>query len=405
MIYRRIYLHLKRVSLLRLTLINMGLLDELISGFTFIGLPLLRDQLGLSYEQIGLIFSVAGCSSMLLVPALFLLSDRGSKRWWILGGQLGLACAFILAGSAPLSHAFILLLAAFALVGPAGAAAVALSQAALIDSAPGDSARTMTRWTLLSSIGDFLSPFAVTTIVALGLGWSGMCLIAAGCWLVTAVFVWSQRFPHSVHFRGRESHDPPVSVLAGLRQALRDGVLLRWAVLSILTTMLDEVFLAYVVLYLRDVLYASAPIIGVIVAIQMAAAFIGLFIMERLLGRIAPTRLLTIASSLTLLGVLGFLFVRTLWFAPIALFVLSLGSAGLYPLVESEAYNRLPGRSGTVRAIIGGLGQPFEIVLPGIVGLIAGRFGLLASLGFLGIAPVLFLLLAPRRNNMKNRHS
>ena len=402
MIYRRICLHLKRVSLLRLTLINMGLLDELISGFTFIGLPLLRDQLGLSYEQIGLIFSVAGCSSMLLDPLLFLLSDRSSKRWWILGGQLGLACAFILAGSA---HAFIPLLAAFALMGPAGAAAVALSQAALIDSTPGDSARTITRWTLLSSIGDFLSPFAVTTIVASGLGWSGMCWIAAGCWLVTAVFVWSQPFPHAAHFHGRESDDPPVSVLAGLRQVLRDGVLLRWAVLSVLTTMLDEVFLAYVVLYLRDVLHASALIIGVIVAIQMAAAFIGLFIMERLLGRIAPTRLLTIASSLTLVGVLGFLFVRTLWFAPIALFVLSLGNAGLYPLVESEAYNRLPGRSGTIRAIIGGLGQPFEIVLPGIVGLIAGRFGLLASLGFLGIAPVLFLLLAPRRNNMKNRHS
>ena len=72
MIYRRICLHLKRVSLLHLTLINMGLLDELISGFTFIGLPLLRDQLGLSYEQIGLIFSVAGCSSMLLDPLLFL---------------------------------------------------------------------------------------------------------------------------------------------------------------------------------------------------------------------------------------------------------------------------------------------------------------------------------------------
>ena len=402
MIYRRICLHLKRVSLLRLTLINMGLLDELISGFTFIGLPLLRDQLGLSYEQIGLIFSVAGCSSMLLDPLLFLLSDRSSKRWWILGGQLGLACAFILAGSA---HAFIPLLAAFALMGPAGAAAVALSQAALIDSTPGDSARTMTRWTLLSSIGDFLSPFAVTTIVASGLGWSGMCWIAAGCWLVTTVLVWSQPFPHAAHFHGRESDDPPVSVLAGLRQVLRDGVLLRWAVLSVLTTMLDEVFLAYVVLYLRDALHASAPIIGVIVAIQMAAAFIGLFIMERLLGRIAPPRLLTIASSLTLVGVLGFLFVRTLWFAPIALFVLSLGNAGLYPLVESEAYNRLPGRSGTIRAIIGGLGQPFEIVLPGVVGLIAGRFGLLASLGFLGIAPVLFLLLAPRRKTMKNRHS
>jgi hypothetical protein len=45
---------------------------------------------------------------------------------------------------------------------------------------------------------------------------------------------------------------------------------------------------------------------------------------------------------------------------------------------------------------VSSLGQPFEIVLPAIVGLVAGHFGLLASLVVLGSAPVFFLLLAPR---------
>lgn len=117
MLMRHIFVRIKRASLLNLLLINMGLLDELISGVLFIGLPLLRGQLGLTYEQIGLIFSVAAISGIILEPPLYLLSDRGSKRWWILGGLLGMSCAFALAGS---GNSFVLLLAAFALTSPAG---------------------------------------------------------------------------------------------------------------------------------------------------------------------------------------------------------------------------------------------------------------------------------------------
>src|SRR5450755_1822935 len=116
MFIRRIFVRSRRGSLLNVLLINMGLLDELIAGFVFIGLPLLRGQLGLTYEQIGLIFSVAALSGIVFEPPLYLLSDRGSKRWWILGGLLGLTAAYILAGSA---NSFVLLMVAFALMYPA----------------------------------------------------------------------------------------------------------------------------------------------------------------------------------------------------------------------------------------------------------------------------------------------
>jgi hypothetical protein len=86
-----------------------------------------------------------------------------------------------------------------------------------------------------------------------------------------------------------------------------------------------------------------------------------------------------------------------IWFTPIALFMTSFGAICFYPIVEAEAYKRLPGRLGTVRAIIS-LGKPIDVLLPGVVGFIAGQFGLIAALGFLGSAPLLFLLIAPGRN-------
>lgn len=398
----RLVSHLQSAAFLRLTLITMGLLDELLTGFLFVGLPLVHEQLGLSYAQIGLLFSIGAIISAVIEPPMYLLSDRGSKRWWIVGGLVVLVIAEMLAGSTP---TFVVLALAFALIYPSIGASIGLSQAVLIDLAPRESARTMTRWTLLSGIGDFLSPLAVTTTLAAGLGWRGLCLIAAACWLVAALVVLPQRFPraHSGGDSGEPEEEYP-GVIVALRQGLRDTLLLRWAALSIFTSMLDEVFLAFAVLYLRDTLHASALVIGLIVAAQMLAALFALFILERLLGRIAPVRLLSLAASLALLGVIGLLAVHVLWCAALSLVVISLGAACLYPIVESEAYNRQPGRSGTVRAIIQ-LGTPFEIVLPGIVGLLAGRFGLLASLAFLGSAPLLFLLLAPRKRSESKKSS
>lgn len=395
MLHQNIRAKLIRSDLLCKTLINMGLLDELISGFLFIGLPLVRDQLGLSYEQLGLLFTVGACSGMILDPILSLLSDRSSKRWWILAGFLGLAAGFALAGSV---QNFALLLAAFALIFPAGSAAIGLSEAALIDIAPNHSARTMTRWTLLSSIGDLLSPLAVTAILALGLGWPGLCWIAAGLWLASGLAIWPQRFPSPTHLLVNKEDIPPISVLGSLRLALRDPLLLRWAALSILPTMLDEVFLTFAILYLRDVLHASELIIGFTIGIQMIGTIVGLVVVERLVGRIAPRRLLSCYALLTLIAVIGFLIVRSTWFAPFWLFIIGFGASGLYPIAKAEAYTRQPGRSGTVRAIIN-LGSPFEVALPGIAGLVAGRFGVLASLGFLGLAPLLILILIPRRTS------
>ncbi len=130
--------------------------------------------------------------------------------------------------------------------------------------------------------------------------------------------------------------------------------------------------------------------------LQMLASFAGLFLLDRLLKDrgVRPVRLLTWLALSTLAGVLGLLFARTLWLVIASLLVINCSCAGWYPLAKAEAYARRPASSGVVRTVIS-LGAPFEMALPGAIGLISGSFGVLTGLGVLGLAPLLMLALLP----------
>jgi predicted MFS family arabinose efflux permease len=374
-------------------------LDELLTGMPVAALPLIRDGLRLSYAQVGLLFTIAALAGMLLEPAILLFSDRGSKRWLVLAGLLGLAASDALLGSAP---NFLWLALAFVLGAPSGGAAVGLAQAALIDQRPHDAARSMTRWTIAGSVGDVLSPLATAGLLALGLGWRSLFWLSALAWLGAALLLWPNPFPRPAPedaaeqvMQARKPAAPVSGVLAGFREALRDPLLLRWAVVVKLCSMVDEVFLGFAALYLRDVHHASATVTSLALAAGMVGSVLGLLALHRLLKRISGPRLLPWLALLTLVGVIALLLAPTIWLAAAALFLLDFSAAGWYPISKAAAYARLPGRTGTVQAVIT-LGEPFEVALPLVVGLVAGQFGVLAGLAFLGLAPLGVLLVAPK---------
>src|SRR5260221_14441992 len=150
MLYQQLLARFRVTSLLRLTLLHMGLLDELITGFVVVGLPLLRDQLGLTYAQVGLLFSAGALSAMILEPIINLMSDRSSKRWWILGGLLILAADFALAGNV---RSFGWLLFVFILMYPAIAKGVVLAEGPLFHRAQEVGACRRTPWTCVKMTG------------------------------------------------------------------------------------------------------------------------------------------------------------------------------------------------------------------------------------------------------------
>lgn len=392
---------------LRAILLSYGLFDEIVSGLPVAGLPLLRDHLGLSYEQVGLLFAVGSVSAMILEPIINVLSDHHSKRWWILGGLLCLIASFVLAGS---TSAYLLLLLVFALYYPAVGTAIGLAEATLIDADPEESTATMTRWTLLASVGDILAPLLVTALVSLHQGWSAICWLAAGLWTGLFSLTATRPFPNQqapaseLANRDQEgqtenefsTEKSDTSTLRTLLQAVRNPRLLRWGLLALIPTMVDEVLLGFVALYLRDVLHASETAIGLLLTGSLASSLLGLALLDRLpwlrkAASQAPHRLLAGMAAIVLAGMLLLLTTHTIWLAGLALSVVGLGAAGWYPIAQAQTYAQLPGHSSLVRAITG-LGAPFDAALPAIVGFLAARFGLLAGLAFLGSAPLLLLL-------------
>jgi MFS family permease len=399
MFFRLAFSFARANKVARSILLCMGLLDELLTGFSIIALPLLRDRLGLSYAQAGFLFTAAALSGMVIDPFINLFSDRGPKKAWVLGGLLLLALTSALMG---IVASYPLLVLTFMVWFPANGAGVGLAQAALIDFSPGTGTRTMTRWTMLSSVGDFLSPLVVAAFVVFGLGWPALSWFAGALWLLAAMLLLPLRFPaRSAELEADEDEDvEKLSVWASLREALRDPLLLRWSALTLIPNMLDELFLGFVSLYLHDVLHLSEAWVALLATLQMAASFLGLLLLDRVLKRrkLAPVRTLFWLSLVTLVGIAGLLIFHVLWCTIVALLLINFSCAGWYPLTQAEAYARRPASSGEVRVVIS-LGAPLEMLLPGAVGLLSASFGILVGLGLLGLAPVLMLLFLPYRQS------
>lgn len=381
-----------RPSILFWTLLSFPLLDELISGLPVIAMPLLRADLSLSYTQVGLIFTVGQVAALIFDPAINLMSDRHSKRGPVLGGMIGLVLGYALVASAP---TYAVLLVAFGLITVAGGAAIGLAQATLIDRDVNNAPRTMTRWTTLAAVGDLLAPPAIAVAVAWNFGWRPLFWLAALLWLIMVLVVWPQRFPQPIAL-DTEGGQPAPGPIASLGAALRTPTLLRWLGIVLLCSMLDEIFLGFASLYLVDVVGLNAATTSMVLGGGMVGGLLGLIVLDRILKRISRSRLLFCMALLTLAGIIALLVARSLSIAAAAMFIIGLGASSWYPLAKAAAYETLPGRSGTVRAV-DSLGAPFEIAVPLTVGLVAERFGISAGIALLGLAPIFVLLLLPRR--------
>ncbi|HTI15953.1 MAG TPA: MFS transporter [Dictyobacter sp.] len=376
-----------QISRIRLLLFATTLLIEMISAFPTIGLPLLRDQVHMNYTQIGVLFSVGALASMVLEPLVNVLSDLTvSKKYWVIGAMIVLAGAFLLAG---LAHSFILLLVAFAFLYPANDIAEGVVQTSLVDHNPSKSTHTLTRLAYFGNMGDFLAPVTVAIIAFLLLGWFTLCSLAALVWFVVAGVMLFQPFPKT-----RDGQTKSASrVIEGLRMVYHNPRLLCWVIMAIFPIMLDEVFRSFAGLYLQDMLHMSDDRVEVLLAFETGAGFVGLILTEVLLWLRVPKHWLLLWSAVIVFFSMGGLLVtRENWVVIVMLCLIGAGSIAWFPLAKAQVYDRLPGYSGTGRALLS-LGAPFEVILPSVVGFIAGAYGIVVGVGFLTLAPLGIILM------------
>jgi FSR family fosmidomycin resistance protein-like MFS transporter len=342
---------------------------------------MIRDDLSLSYAEIGLLLAAPNFVSLVVEPVLGVAAVTWRRRVLVLVGGAGFAAALMLAAGAP---SFWALLVAFSLLYPASGAFVSLSQAALMDLQPERREHNMARWTFAGAVGAVAGPLLLAACAWVGLGWRGLFAAFAGLALVLAFR--ARRLPGDVDGERPRVRD-------ALRAITRREVF-RWLFLLELSDLLLDVFLAFLALYLVDEAGASVGAAGLAVAVWTGAGLVGAAATIPLLRRIDGLRYLHLSAASTMPLFAAFLLAPALEAKLALVAAIGLINAGWYPVLKARLYAALGDASGLVLTV--GALFPLNAVLPLGIALLAERCGLTVALWPLLAAPVALLVLVPR---------
>ena len=376
------------VSLFVFTLLAAEFLDELVFGVREAAWPLMRDDLRLTYTQVGVVLSVPPIVGNIVEPALGILGDVWRRRALVLAGGVTFAAGTLLVG---LSPSFTALLAASVLSNPASGAFVGLSQATLMDAAPERREQNMARWALAGSVGNSAGPLVVGACVWAGVSWRWGFLAAGALMLLAVAATWRQSFetpsavPAARHTRK--------AFAEGLREALRAlgrRSVLRWLLLLELGDFTYDILRGFLALYFVDVVGAGEGGAALAVAVWTWVGLAGDFAVVPLLERVRGLRYLRVSTSFVALLFPALLLAEGFVTKLVLLGLLGLANAGWYAVLKAKLYEELPGRSGTVMAVgnVYGLAGAF---VPLALGAFAERYGLAPMMWLLAAGPVLLL--------------
>jgi len=369
----------------------------LVDGTKSAAIPLIRDDLSLTYVQVGLLTAVPFIAGSLIELPLGVLSGAGARRRkFILGGGLVFVISILGAG---LAQSFGVLLAALVVFFPASGAFVGLTQASLMDADPGRRTQHMARWTLAGSSGAVAGALLLALVLWLGGSWRTAFIVlaasAACAWLGVVITHKRPGLTASGDAAGEpqdEGSHWPGWRAAG--QIIRRSGTLRWLVLLQVSDLLLDVLTTFLALYMVASVHASPSVAALSVALRLGAGLAGDVLLIRLLERFDGRRILRVSVLMTCVLFPAFLLVPGLGAKLAVLAALTVATAPWFPVLSAELYGSLPGRSGlavslsSASSLVGGLG-------PLVVGFLAQLFGLNWAMAVLCVVPVL-MLAAPK---------
>lgn len=365
-------------------LLAIELIDELAFGATDAAWPLIKEDLGLSYAEIGILLGVPHLAGAILEPVLVLLIDSPWRRRLFLAG--GVAFALALAGLAA-SWSFVALLVSLAIAAPASGVFLGVAQASLMEHEAGRREHAMARWAFVGSLGQLVGPLAIAAAIALGAGWRPV-MLAISLLALLALFG-ARRATAGDHGETGEL-DLAASFVAAL-EAVRRWRVLRWLVMLQFSDLLLDVLYGYLALYFVDVAGASESSAGIAIAIWTAGGLGGEALLVWMSTRVDGLR--SLRWSAVAAAVLFGLFLVTPGYWPkVALLVgVGLSTAGWYPILKARLYGELPGRGGIVLAL-DSLASGAGAIAPATIGLVAARAGLGVAMWLLLLGPLVILV-------------
>jgi MFS family permease len=317
-------------------------------------------------------------------------SERVSARWF---SAVSLGVLALVTFGAALAGGPLALFVCLALYGPASGCALAASEGILVESRPEERERTLTRLNLAGALGDLAVPVLIGALAWVGLGWRvAMVVAAASAALLAIVHASAKALERALPAEMEEGHEASPSVFAALRFAFGQRRLLVWSLAVALTSLLDEVLIAFAVIRLES---ASPLERAFAVAAWTIGVVGGLFVLERWVDRLDSRKVLLASSAVVAASLSVVACSSDVVIASAALFALGASTSTLHPLASARAYASLPGRPALVNAVASAF-TPFDALAPVLLGALAFWLGAPAAILAVLVAPAGIALAAWR---------
>ncbi len=368
-------------------------LDELVFGVGEVAWPLLRDDLNLTYTQIGLLLSLPGIIAAFIEPFIGVLGDVWRRRVLILVGGLLFTISLFLTSA---SYSFLFLLFSFILFNPSSGAFVNLSQANLMDSDANRHEQNMARWTFAGSLGVLTGPLLLGLFVYLGLGWRGTYALLASLSTLCLLAAWKFLPPDKDSSPSFPSMNIVFDGFRAAFSALKRKEVWRWLLLLEFADLMMDVLFSFLALYFVDVGLATQTQAGIAVTVWLAMGLITDFLFIPIVDRQKDTvQFLRRTAFVELIAFAGFLLIPG--FIPKLIFVIlvNLFNTGWYSILQGRLYSALPGQSASIMAI-GVVTTPIAKTFPLAIGFLADQFGLGTAMWLLILGPLALLVGLPR---------
>lgn len=367
-----------------LALFAVPALDELASGVAPASVPELANDLGVGSEFAAGAMLVAYFALALIIEApLLAWSERVRVRWFSAVSLFVIALDLAFLAWAP---NVVCLLAGLAIYGVACGCATSASEGALVEADPARRERTMTRLMIAGGIGDLLAPLVLAGLAAIGLGWRAGFAVGSAIALALGI---AHACSKSLERRITDDDDEDAGssgFFASLRVALKNRELVGWSLAVAFSTLLDEVFVAFVAIHF-DAIGASTGSRNFALGAWVVAGFVALVATERVADRIDGRRILAGASVVAIGATIGLALTRSTLVASVMVTVIGGCAATFHPLTKARAYASLPGRPGIVNALASAL-TVVDLGSPVVFGLVAAHAGSSGAMLALLAAPI-----------------
>jgi MFS family permease len=383
-----------------LWLISIGhMLTHWYPATFYLLLPLIGAELGLSYSQIGLIMTcqyvASACAN---VPGGVLVDTVGRKGLLMAVSLFWVGFPYLLIG---FTHSYPMLLLCVALVGFGNSIWHPTAIPTLGQSYPERKGLALSVHGMGGNVGDAIAPVVIGALLAI-FTWRQVVVMNVVPGLVVALLIFAYMGTLRLGARKHEAQTQSLrEYVQGLKALLRNRALVTLSSGSSFRTMTQTALMTFLPVYLAHDMGYSPALVGACLFALQAAGFAAAPVAGHLSDRMGRKHILmtSMASSAVVLALMAFSGGSPLFIGLIA--VLGFFLYATRPVIQAWLLETTPKNMGGssigvlfgAQAVGGSLG-------PLLGGMVADRFGLLATFYFLALTIVaanLFVVAVPER--------